>query len=443
MAIGGMVTDIFSTLIREHAASLLVSLALLYMSATYSGCETSLFSLTPPQLNRIRKSKKRVNQVIASLHRDLKNLLPTILFCNMGVNILVYALSANIAANLGQKYGPGPAFLISMASLFLVVFFGEVFPKQFAISSSHTVAKITALPVYACYRLLQKPMRLLNAVVAASERVLDPRRADASQVLEEELKLLVEYSKTQNVISEEEYELIDGVVDLPEVHIRDIMVPRVDVASLTQGDTLAKAAAVARAACHCKLPVMAADRDDAVGWVDVRDIYADGMTDDIETGPVDAYVRKFRFFSEHDRADQALARARGGEQDLFAVVDERGLIIGFFTLQDIMDEVLGHFGEHGAPPPDMLEERDGGYVVSGRLSVREWRELFKVNEAEALPRSATVGGLITAKLGRIARPGDEVRFGGIVLSALTTYRYRVAEVMLKLDPAATAKEEKE
>ncbi len=442
MGLGGLVSGIFSTLIGEHAVSLLASLVLLCLSATYSGCETSLFSLTTPQLNRIRKSKKRVNQVIASLHHALKDLLPTILFCNMGVNILIYALSANIASSLGEKFGAGLTFLATLASLFLVIFFGEVFPKQFAISSSHTVAKITALPVYASYRLLKRPMRLLNAVVTASERVLDPGRTDASQVREEELKLLVEYSKTQNVISEEEYELIDGVVDLPEVHIRDIMVPRVDVASLTQGDTLAKAAAVARAARHCKLPVMARDLDDAVGWVDVRDIYSDGMADDVEAGPVDAYVRKFRFFSEHDRADQALARAKGGEQDLFAVVDERGWIIGFFTLQDIMDEVLGHFGEHGAPPPGMLEERDGGYVVSGRLAVREWRELFKVDEAEALPRSATVGGLITAKLGRIARPGDSVRFGNIVLTVLTTYRYRVAEVMLKLEAVEPAGEEK-
>ena len=422
---------IFATLFTEYLPALLVSLVLLFMSATFSGCETSLFSLSTPELNRIRAGRNRLDRVIASLHSSLKSLLPTLLFCNMAVNVMIYSLSAAIATGLGNRHGAGATFVFSMASLFVVVFFGEVFPKQFAISSSRLVANATALPVWLCYRLLAKPMRVMNAIVAVCERILIRDRSDNAELREEELRLLVELSKNDGVISEGEYELIDGIVELPDVRIRDIMIPRVDIPSLAPGASLAGAVAAARKARHCKLPVLDKERNDLAGWIDARDIYADAggeVADD--AGSVETYLRQFQYFSEHDRADQVLERIKGGGGDLFAVVDERGQIIGYFTLQDIMDEVLGHFGEHGAPPPTEIREQNGEYIISGRLNVKEWRELFGVSAA--IPRSATVGGLVVSLLGRMARPGDKIRLENMEMTVRAIWRNRVSEVGLRL-----------
>ena len=423
--------DFFTTLLREHTPSLLASVLLLAASATFSGCETSLFSLGVPALNRIRAGRGRLDRVISRLHANLKSLLPTILFCNMAVNVLVFALAASIASDLGDRYGAGAAFAYSLASLFVVVFFGEVFPKQLAISSSLTVARLTSLPVWFCYRITARPMRILNALVTACERIAVGNKTDNREVREEELRLLVELSKNDGVISDGEYELIDGIVELPEVRIRDIMIPRVDVTAIPSGAAPKDALDAARNCGHCKLPVLAADKDDLIGWIDARDIYADCGDGQLEDGVlVNAYLRDFQYFSEHDRADQALERIKGGGGDLYAVVDERGRVVGFFTMQDIMDEVLGHFGEHGAAPPTEVREEKGIYVISGRLSVREWRELFDVSDA--IPKSATVGGLVVSLLGRMARPGDTVTLGNIEMTVRGTWHNRVTEVGLRL-----------
>ena len=422
---------IFKTLLTGHAFALLASGVLLCLSATFSSCETSLFSLTAPELNRIRAGRGRLDRTLVKLHANLKSLLPSLLFCNMAVNVGILSLAAGIASDLGASFGSGVAFAYSIASLVAVVFFGEVFPKQLAISSSLSVARATVLPVWACYRVIARPMRILNAVVTALERIFDQRRADARGLREEELRLLVELSRTDGAISDGEYMMIDSIVELPDVHIRDVMIPRIDVATLPPGSSLPKALEEARRCHHCKLPVLAVDRDDLAGWVDVRDIYADraGRVDeDGET--VETFLRDFRFFSEHDRADQVLERIKGGGGDLFAVVDERGVIVGFFTLQDIMDEVLGHFGEHGAPPPSEIREMRGGYIISGRLSVREWRDIFNVSSA--VPKSATVGGLVVSLLGRIPKPGDRVELENMEMFVLATWHNRVTEVGLRL-----------
>ncbi len=409
----------------HHPAALVVSLVLLCFSATFSSCETALFSLTPPELNRIRSSNKSIDRVILALYRELNTLLPSLLFCNMAVNVLLYSLVAVIGTSFGETFGTAAAFGYGLFSLGLVIFFGEVFPKQVAIAAAVFVAKVTAVPVWLCYRGLAKPMSVLNAVVRACERIVDVRRRDYSQLREEEFKMLMDFSKTDGVISADEYELIDGIVDLPDVKIRDLMTPRVDVV-MVKPDTTCKAALdLARLCSYVKLPVIDPAKDVIMGWIDVRDIFVKS-----EAGTVKNHLRRFKFFSEHDRADQVLAKINSKE--LMAVVDERGFIVGFFTLQDIMDEILGHFGDYGNAPPEKIRERDGNYLLSGTVSVREWRELFNVSART--PRSSTVGGLVLALLGRPAKRGDKVRLDNLEMTVMSVWQNRVTEVMARLAP---------
>jgi CBS domain containing-hemolysin-like protein len=213
--------------------------------------------------------------------------------------------------------------------------------------------------------------------------------------------------------------------------VKDIMISRIDFATLPPGCRLDGAIAAARRLGHCKLPVLDAANDDFAGWVDVRALYALGLAGAGRAeDTVEAHARDFRYFSELDRADQVLERIKAASGDLFAAVDERGVVVGFFTLQDIMDEVLGHFGEHGAPPPQDIRESAGGYALSGQLSVREWRDLFDVSRD--LPKSATVGGLVVSLLGRIPRVGDIVELDNMEMSVLATWHNRVTEVGLRL-----------
>lgn len=438
-----ILTDLFS----HHALALLATALLLVLSAIFSSCETSLFSLSAPQLNRIRASQGTFDKILVYLHANLKPLLATLLFCNMGVNVLIFSLASSIATEIGDKFGATPALVYSLFCLLLVVFFGEVFPKQLAIASSLGVARVTSYPVWIAFKILKRPMRLLSAVVSALERALNASHADPHGLREEELRLLVETSHNDGAISEGEYMMIDSIVDLPDVRIRDVMNHRLDVTALPAQSGLSVAVREARRCRHCKIPVLHPTRDDLAGWIDVRDVFVEHRGTPGEGGgeTVESYIREFQYFSEHDRADQVLERIKGNGGDLYAVVDERGTVVGFFTLQDIMDEVLGHFGEHGAPPPVEIREIPGGFAVSGRLSVREWRDTFTVHSA--MPKSATVGGLVVALLGRIPRVGDRVVLDNMEMTVMAVWHNRVSEVGIRLleragEPEAAADREK-
>ncbi|MDR2391152.1 MAG: DUF21 domain-containing protein, partial [Planctomycetota bacterium] len=201
------VSGIIRHLLAEYPLEFLAGLVLLCLSATFSGCETSLFSLTVPELNRIRASHDWLDRIIANLCSDLKPLLSVLLFCNMAVNTLIFSLSTLIAQDIADRAGSGVSFLFGMASLLAVLFFGEVFPKQLAISSSLLVARATAIQVWCCRRLLIRPMRVLNMTTDFCVRLISPRSdRDRTEVREEELRLLMELSRQDGVISEGEYE---------------------------------------------------------------------------------------------------------------------------------------------------------------------------------------------------------------------------------------------
>lgn len=418
-------------LLAHHTLALLATALLLVLSAVFSSCETSLFSLSAPEMNRIRAGHGTLDKILVQLHANLKPLLSTLLFCNMGVNVLVFSLSSGIASDLGDKFGATVALAYSLLCLLLVVFFGEVFPKQLAIASSLTVARATSYPIWIAYKILRKPMRILNAIVTGLERIINTSHRDPHGLREEELRLLVEMSRNDGAISEGEYMMIDSIVDLPDVRIRDVMNHRIDVPALHAKSGLDAAVKEARRCRHCKIPVLHPTRDDLAGWIDVRDIFAEYKGSPAhEDVTVESWLREFQYFSEHDRADQVLERIKGNGGDLYAVVDERGTVVGFFTLQDIMDEVLGHFGENGAPPPTEIREMPEGYVVSGRLSVREWRDTFNVHSA--MPKSATVGGLVVSLLGRIPKVGDRVALDNMELTVTAVWHNRVSEVRIRL-----------
>lgn len=424
---------ILTYMLTHHPLALLATAMLLVFSGIFSSCETSLFSLSAPEMNRIRASRGTLDKILVQLHANLKPLLATILFCNMGVNILIFSLSSSIASDLSDKFGATPAFSYSILLLLLVVFFGEVFPKQLAITSSLTVARSTCYPVWIAYKILKKPMRVLNAIVTALERVINTSHShhDPHVLREEELRLLVEMSHNDGAISEGEYMMIDSIVDLPDVRIRDVMNHRIDVPALPAESELGAAVKEARRRRHCKIPVLHSTRDDLAGWIDVRDIFTEYKGAPSQGGLlVEAFLRDFQYFSEHDRADQVLEQIKGSGSDLYAVVDERGTVVGFFTLQDIMDEVLGHFGENGAPPPAEIREISDGYIVSGRLSVREWRDTFNVHSA--MPKSATVGGLVVSLLGKIPKVGERVELDNMEMTVMAVWHNRVSEVGIRL-----------
>ncbi|MCX7934504.1 MAG: hemolysin family protein [Planctomycetota bacterium] len=411
--------------IRANLYSLVAMAALLLLSATFSGSEAALFSLRETDLHRIRRLGGLRSRAILALHRMLPQFLTTILLANLVVNVLFFAMGTILGNRLAENYGQAAAVVWGLGLLMTVLTFGEITPKIAATAAKIAVSRLVAVPLWGLCRLCRWLHPFLDAVARVALRMANIKPPPPT-VRAEELKLLLQASSAEGTITAQERDFICQVIELPEIRMREIMVPRIDCITVAFDADAKEALRLSRQHGHAKLPVRDPKTDDWLGWVDARELFVAGAE-----GPVALYLKRAIFVSEFDRADQALRLFQETGARLAIVLDERGAAAGLITLADLLAAI---FGDYAAPDeaaePSVREEGPNTYILSGDLRIAEWRALFGV--VRELPQVATLGGLVTALLGRLPRTGDGVCLGNISLEVLAMEHRRVRKIRLTL-----------
>jgi putative hemolysin len=399
---------------------------LLAFSAFFSGAETALFSLTREQVHRLQQHGRRRYREAARLLKKPEELLASVLLGNMLVNILFFCEGAALAARLGEHRGPGAEVLAGFMLLLLVILFGEIFPKALGIAHPEQWASRAALPLGAWCRL--------TAPVAQGLARLQPLRRKIMHrehgVTHRELKMLLDISRGNKAVPLKEKEIIEEIVHLPDIRVREVMTPRVDV--LTAPVTAESAGLLQEAARReiSRIPVWREVEENVIGQVEVRDLFLD--PDHVFKD----HILPLVFVPETQRADALLHRFAKEQLHIVAVVDEYGGLAGVVTLDDLMGALVEEEAEDAAP--QIEKTGPDTYRLSGRFPLREWRALFKGMIAEEELNSLafdTVSGLVLSLLGRIPAEGDTVRLRNLAFCVERMHGHRIETVMLRLLPS--------
>lgn len=427
--------------------------ALLAVSAVFSASETALFSLSPDDLSRLRSAGGFASPAVTRitrrtacaapgggrtpfgvksaliLHGELQRLLLSLLFGNLAVNTAFFALAGSLGVEAGAAGLRGGEVAVGAGALLLIVLFGEVIPKNVAIVLRVAVVRTTSAPLLAWHRVAEKPLAKLGALTRFGERLAGVKSGGGGPK-REEIRMLVDFSRTDGVITGVEHALIDGVLDFPAVRMREIMTHRVDVASVDADLPVAVAVTTALEAGRTRLPVRNVERDEWIGWIDARMLALENAT-----GRADQWLRPPVYLSDLDRADQALAKLRQAGTAMGFVVDERGVIEGVVTFSDLLAELFGALGDEEVDANNAFREEDGGYVMPGTASVRDWKAYFDTTADDDWPDCATLGGLVTYLLGRSPRAGESVDWRGMRMTVRTMHGRRPREIWLGATPS--------
>jgi CBS domain containing-hemolysin-like protein len=209
--------------------------------------------------------------------------------------------------------------------------------------------------------------------------------------------------------------------------VRQIMVPRADVAYLDLLHPLPEILDTARREGYTRFPLCRDHLDEVVGIVHVRDLFA--AADRLHGA--DDLVRLAReplFVPESATADQLLRQFQTRRLHMAIVVDEYGGTSGLATLEDVLEELTGEIqDEFDVEAPAIEDAGEGRVRVAGSLPVVDLARHLDVDlESDA---AVTVGGLVQAQLGRVARSGDLVRVGDLGFVVLETRSRRVVRVL--------------
>jgi CBS domain containing-hemolysin-like protein len=235
------------------------------------------------------------------------------------------------------------------------------------------------------------------------------------------------------MLERDEEGMISAVFELNDKTAREIMVPRPDVVAIPEDASLEELVSVAAAGRYSRYPVHQGDSPERiVGAVHVKDVLravgSDSATDPSETAR--DLMREVLTIPENRHIDEILEDLRRQDLQMAVVIDEWGSFEGLFTLEDIIEEIVGEirdeFDEEG---PAVRELEDGSYRTDGRTSIGEVNRALGTDfESQDFE---TVGGLVLGHLGRVPEEGDEVRLDGYLLRVDETDGPRVAGVVIR------------
>ncbi|MCH8054111.1 MAG: HlyC/CorC family transporter [Planctomycetes bacterium] len=413
--------------------SFLLLALLLCCSAILSGSETELFSLSKYQLGQFRNSSHRLQRMVARLMSDPRKVLLTILMGNTTVNVLIFASSYAISEHLGE-INPVLASVWGLVTVILVIVIGEVLAKTFAISVASTIAPPVALLIGALQTVLT-PLRVVLeylVVVPISRLLVGGPDRGPREVTVEELKALVDLDEYSDAIAPRENDMLQEVVALASTRVASIMIPRVDIAAFDLADGRDELLAMLRTRRHTRIPVYEGDVDHITGLIHARDLY---LNADV---PLAKLAQPVGFVPEQMTADKLLAHFRDSKTQFAIVVDEFGGVAGLVTMKDVVEQIVGDIEQ----PHDqaVLVEQIGprSFRMAGQVNIQPWYEAFGIVHPDY--RILTLGGLVTAKLGRLPREGDQLHIGEARLTVEQMKGKRVQRVRVELDGGQEAEE---
>jgi putative hemolysin len=411
-----------------QVSKIILMLFLLAGSAFFSGAETAFFNLSRRQIRLLEKSGHRLQKLAARLLNKPGRLLNCLLFGNMTVNVLFYAVASVLTIRLNDSSHLA-AVLAASLSFVALVLFGEILPKSIAYANSKALSTAAAVPAFLCLQIFA-PLEFVFKVLVlepALRLLLGPVRQPKAITIGE-FRSLIGAVRKQGLITADENRLLAEVIELGFLKVRHVMRPRVDmmVCAVTDSSTVAREKMEKNRLT--KLPVYARTIDEIVGLVYLRDILLKGEVS------LDRIVRKVNFVPEQKTVESLLEFFRRSRTDMALVVDEYGGIAGSVCLEDIAEELLGQI-EPVSPVKPIEQMGPFEYRLAGNLATHDWADVFGIDLAET--RQVTIGGLVTALLGKIPKPGDVAFLKNLKFTVEKVQKRRIETLILTLEPFQT------
>ncbi|MBS3733928.1 MAG: HlyC/CorC family transporter [Phycisphaerae bacterium] len=392
--------------LAAHAWRLALLGLLAVGSGFFSGTETALFNLTRGQVHRLGRAHRAGALVVALLRRP-RSLLYTLLLGNMLVNVAYAGVSATVIFAL--KDVGASAWVVAATPVVLLavlILLGEVTPKMLAAAGSERWSLVTCVPLAAVQRALAPLVWVLErAFVSPLVTVIAPRPTVRTCITPSELAAVLDLSAKRGIVDRDVTVMLQEIVELTDLRVTDIMVPRVDMVAFDADGTREELVALLRRTGLRRVPVYEDGPDRVIGTIHARRVLLH------PDAPLRELIGKVPFVPETATVEHLLRQLRERGAQLAIVVDEYGGTAGLVTMEDALEEIVGDIPDpqDRREGPAVTELSDRQYVIDAELGIHEWADAFAIDLSAH--RVSTVGGFVTSLLGRIPQAGD-----------VTTYR---------------------
>lgn len=397
---------------------------LIVLSALFSASETAFTSLSPVQVIKLANSKNPAKRLAARLHAQVDTLITTILISNNLVNISATVVSTVIVL---ETYGESALTAGTAFVTLVIILFGEVIPKQVAISHNEFFAATVALPLYLIMKVLF-PMVWVVSRVSDAFLILfgGRRRRDLSL---EGILIMVRAAQQRGLLGVGQDRVVKNLFTSHAVTVRSVMTHRTLMFRLNQKLKVREALPKALEEGYSRIPVYKDHPEEITGVVLLKDLFQQHYQGNADV-PLYRLMMEPFFLPESRKVSQAFWDMQARNQSLAIVLDEYGGVSGLVTREDLLEEFFGEMYDEDEVVHEQLIQTlpDGTHLVLGMTPLRVLSEVLKIPDVH--DRVTTFGGLLLQLAGHIPTPGEEITtpFGRAVVREVA--RHRVISAVL-------------
>lgn len=316
--------------------------------------------------------------------------------------------------------------VIVMVVTYLSIVFGELVPKRIGMNAAERVAKLMALPMHWLSVVASPFVWLLSTSIELVAKLLRLQEGE-SRVTEAEIKSIIQEGAESGEVQEVEQRIMGRVFSLGDRTVDSIMTHRNDLVWLSVGMSAEQIRAIVDENPHSIYPVIEDNPDRLLGVVYLKDLFShlgcDGFT-------LRGLVRAAKYFHEQTEVYNALEQLREEHLRYGVVCDEFGVTQGIFTLQDILEALVGDMLAE-REEPNIIEREDGSTLIDGRCPFYDFLAHYGIEDLHDHSEYNTISGLILDQMGHIPTSGEQVGWSDFVFEIVDMDNARIDKVLVK------------
>ncbi len=409
----------------DGVIQLFALLILLCLSAFFSSAETALTTANTVRLKTLADDGNRRAQVALDVLEKYGKMLSAILIGNNIVNISASSLATTLAIRIHLSVG-----IATGALTVFVLIFGEIVPKNVAMVYSEKLALFYASMIAGLMKLMTPVIFLVDKVSSGLLKLLHIDTSKRTAMTETELRTYVEVSHEDGVIESEEREMIYNVFDFSDAVAKDIMIPRIDMATVNVDAGYDEVMELFKECMYTRIPVYQEDKDNIIGLINIKDFI---LVDNKEQFGITNIMRQAYYTYEFKKTADLLIEMREKRVNVSFVLNEYGAAVGMITLEDLLEEIVGEIrDEYDEDEEELIQQiEERVYLVEGSMKLSDINdELGTLLSSEDYD---SIGGLIIENLDRLPEDGETITTAqNITLEVQGINQNRIVKVLMTL-----------
>jgi putative hemolysin len=425
------------------------------------------FSLVAVRLSRVRQlvasgdaRAKIVEALLGDLQRVVSGVqvgitLTSLALGALGESTLAAGFQALWAGGTG-KYSVLIAHALALTCAFVLlsvlhVVVGELVPKTVSLARAERVALLVARPFRWFLTTFRWAIALLDNLSSVLVKALgiSTKHGHGDAHSTEELQIQIQQARERGLLAKGQEKFILSAIELAQIQVREIMVPRPDMHTLSVEASLDEVMRAFATTQRSRIPVYRSTEDHILGFVHIKDMLwilldRERSLDERQVAPpfdLRRVLREVLIVPETKPASELMLELRSHHVGLAMVVDEFGSILGLVTLEDVLEQMVGEIHDEFDVVERPLTLADGAVVFDAALNVRDLEAQYNITIPED-PAYATVGGFVLDQLGFIPKGGESFDFGNSRFTVVEMDGKRVARVKIQLQHPISDAEKK-